>query len=242
MPTSFHKPVSPSKKSTTDWSEGSRASERPVCGLLLFAILCTIVSATGIALFVFSIILLAPHASVGAGCPPDACANGGTPGCVWVFSRGESCASVCSSPDVVAVSPFRFGMPQFEQTGAMAYCPFPAYNENWRLPLSIISGLLCATSALAAVKRWKLVLAIHSLLTLCAGAVFLYVMGADSLAIKAGSAACADKFTAFSSNYYNDLEVDCNPSLFIAVAVLDAGMAVGLALISTLLWRRFRSE
>lgn len=203
------------------------------CFLLALTLLC-------FSLFGYSLYLLEAHPTLGSGCDAMTCVAGvsdsGT--CVGVPTGGETpCAAVCTLPDVLAVSPFRYTLPAAGgATGsastlgglpAAVYCPFPKTASNWRIPLSLFATLAAGAGAVGYCVRWRRAMGALAAALLTAGAIFFYATILDGDAVRKGAQACASRFSALS-DAYAALEVTpaCDAVALSAVPVIDATLAL----------------
>ena len=159
----------------------------------------------------------ASDASCGLGMPP--------PLSVTLFSPNAKCATVCAAAAYDSIAPFRFVPVTPSMAGGQAiWCGFPQANVAWRVPLSLFAGL-AALGALASVASKRATpIVLLALLLGVAGALFLYVMGIDAVAVGKGQQACQAGAvpTAVAAAETGKVTLSkCDSSMFAAVAVLD---------------------
>ena len=190
-----------------------------------------------LALFAFSCALLKPSPGVGTCDHSSGCGNTQTSisGCISVAAPGRNCDNVCADPLLDAVAPFRFS-PSLPIGGATAdslksmlvWCGFPQANVNWRVPLSIFTAVAAFAAVVCVATKRVLWLPLLALLLAAAGALFLYVMGIDGVAVDKGDKACKAGLTSVpvvSWNVNMRPSLTCDTSIFAAVVVLDLAIS-----------------
>jgi len=114
--------------------------------------------------------------------------------------------------------------------GQAVSCGFPKNNVNWRVPLSLFTGL-AAVAAMVSVRYKRVMnLLVLGFLQTGSGFIFLYVMGIDGIAVDKASTLCKDGFVK-AANLQTTVnivqltkplsDISCEYERFQAMVVLD---------------------
>lgn len=150
-------------------------------------------------IFAYSCALLDSKPFAGASCSPEVSCYSPTNGCVALQQSNTKCADLCGSSFYDPISPIRFSITKdpgnYSLKGLAVSCGFPKNNVNWRVPLSLFTGLAAVAAMVSVRYKRALNLLVLGLLLTVSGFLFLYVMGIDGIAVDKSSNLCKDGFT-----------------------------------------------
>jgi hypothetical protein len=186
-------------------------------------------------IFAYSCALLDSKPFAGASCSPEISCSSPTKGCFALYQTNTKCADLCGSALYDPISPIRFSLAKdpgnYSLKGQAVSCGFPKNNVNWRVPLSLFTGL-AAVSAMVSVRYKRAMnLLVLGFLQIASGFIFLYVMGIDGIAVDKASTLCKDGFVK-AANLQTTVnavllttkpfsDISCEYERFQAMVVLD---------------------
>jgi len=201
------------------------------CQTLVWQLVVTLIT---LSIFAFSCALLDSKPYAGVSCSPEASCSTPTKGCFSLYLQNTKCADLCGSTSYDPIGPLRFSLAKDAgsslQKGQAVSCGFPKNNINWRIPLSLFTGLAGVAAMVSVRYKRPINLLVLGLLLLSSGLIFLYVMVIDGVAVDKSSSLCKDGFMkAVNLVSYVDAnklpkpltDIQCEYERFQAIVVLD---------------------
>ena len=149
-------------------------------------------------IFAYSCALLDSKPFAGASCSPEISCSSPTKGCFALHQTNTKCADLCGSAFYDPISPIRFSLTKdpgnYSIKGQAVSCGFPKNNVNWRVPLSLFTGLAAVAAMVSVRYKRAMNLLVLGFLQTASGFIFLYVMGIDGIAVDKASSLCKDGF------------------------------------------------
>jgi hypothetical protein len=201
------------------------------CQTLVWQLVVTLIT---LSIFAYSCALLDSKPYAGASCSPEASCSSPTKGCFSLYLQNTKCADLCGSTSYDPIGPLRFSLARDAssslQKGLAVSCGFPKNNINWRIPLSLFTGVASIAAMMSVRYKRRLNLLVLGLLLISSGLIFLYVMVIDGIAVDKSSSLCKDGFIKAVNlvTYVNDknlpkplTDIQCEYERFQAMVVLD---------------------